>query len=131
MQWGFPRTGLTGQFGRTLKHRSDPHPVPSNQYQVTLVFQSSINNPKGYPRLKTGSSTSIQNQASSINFLSIRNPQCATSIQFPLTFRGVKYKQQPAVFPNLFSFFNPDRARGFKMDHGRPIISPLQKAHSD
>jgi len=26
--------------------------------------------------------------------------------QFPLTFRGVRYKQQPAVFPNQVSSFN-------------------------
>ena len=36
------------------------------------------------------------------------------SPQFPLTFRGVRYKQQPAVFPNQVSSFNPLRKEDLK-----------------
>jgi len=38
----------------------------------------------------------------------------ASSIQFPLTFRGVRYKQHSAAFPNQVCSFNPIRKENQK-----------------
>ena len=43
-----------------------------------------------------------------------------SSPQFPLTFWGVKYKQQSAVFPNQIPSLNPVWERGLEMVLNRP-----------